>query len=249
MAPRVVVLSLASDFGCQVQLSNMTDEILDVLGTIDLTYWQLASSGHMPGAYDVAIVEGAVTTQEHVELLRRVRDTAAVVMAIGACANTGGIPAIANLLDLDARYAVVYGGGDAAAVALGRLAPAPVDSVIEVDYHVPGCPIDTGEFLRVLSHVLLGMKDRVKDRTMCASCKINETVCFYENAVLCMGLVTTAGCGARCTSVGRPCTGCRGISPDANMESARAIVAASGREVSDFEDALRLYNTVRGVGV
>jgi len=248
MAPRVVVLSLASDFGCQVQLSNMTDEILDVLGTIDLSYWQLASSGHMPADYDVAIVEGAVTTQEHVDLLRRVRDTASVVLAIGACANTGGVPALANLLDLDARYDVVYGDSEGVpAVALGRLAPAPVDSVIDVDYHVPGCPIDPAEFLRTLSRVLLGMKDRVSDRTMCASCKINETVCFYEDSVLCMGLVTRAGCGARCTSVGRPCTGCRGIAPDANMESARAIVAASGRQVSDFEDALRLYNTVRGV--
>lgn len=247
MAPRVVVLSLASDFGCQIQLSNMTDEILDVLGTIDLSYWQLASSGHMPSAYDVAIVEGAVTTEEHVELLRRARDTAGVVMAIGACANTGGVPALANLLDLDARYAVVYGEGHTVPVALGRLAPAPVDSVIVVDYHVPGCPIDTAEFLRVLSHVLQGMKDRTPDQAMCASCKINETVCFYESGVLCMGLVTRAGCGARCTSLGRPCAGCRGITPDANMDSARAIVAASGREVSDFDDALCIYNTGRGV--
>jgi len=246
MAPRVVVLSLASDFGCQVQLSNMTDEILDVLGLIDLSYWQLASSGHMPADYDVAIIEGAVTTGEHVELLRRVRETAGVVIAIGACANTGGIPAIANLADLDGRYTVVYGD---AVVAPGRLAPAPVGSVIAVDYHVPGCPIDPAEFLRTLSRVLLGLKDRVTDRTMCASCKVNETACFYEGGVLCMGLVTQAGCGARCTSLGRPCTGCRDIAPDANMESPRATVAASGRDVADFEDALRVYNAVRSVSV
>jgi len=247
MAPRVVVLSLASDFGCQVQLSNMTDQILDVLGVIDLSYWQLASSGHMPSEYDVAIIEGAVTTDEHVELLRRVRDTAAVVMAIGACANTGGVPALANLVDSDARYATVYGSGDAATVARGRRSPAPIDSVIEVDYRVPGCPIDPPEFLRILSHVLQGMKDRVIDQTMCASCKINETVCFYESGVLCMGLVTKAGCGARCTSLGRPCTGCRGISPDANIDSAHTIVAGAGRAVSDFEDILCIYNTAKGV--
>jgi sulfhydrogenase subunit delta len=247
MAPRVVVLSLASDYGCQVQLSNMTGEILDVLGLIDLTYWQLATSGHMPDAYDVAIVEGAVTTDDHVESLKRVRDTAAVVIAIGACANTGGIPGMANLLDLDERYTVVYGMCDGPKVARGRRAPTPVDSVIAVDYHVPGCPIDTGEFLRTLSHVLLGMKDRIPDLTMCASCKVNETVCFFDRGELCLGLVTRAGCGALCPSLGRPCTACRGVAPDANLESARAIIVASGRSADALENGLRIYNTAKEV--
>lgn len=43
MAPRVVVVGLASDFGCQVQMTNIEDHLLDVLGLIDLAYWQLAS--------------------------------------------------------------------------------------------------------------------------------------------------------------------------------------------------------------
>jgi len=247
MAPRVVVLSLASDFGCQVQLSNMTGEILDVLGVIDLTYWQLASSGHMPEAYDVAIVEGAVTTDEHVELLRSVRETAAVVIAIGACANTGGIPGMANLLDLDERYTVVYGDGGAPKVAAGKRAPMPIDRFIDVDYHVPGCPIDPAEFLRTLSHVLLGMKDRIPDQTMCASCKVNETVCFYDRGIVCLGLVTRAGCGARCPSLNRPCTGCRGVAPDANLESARAIIVAAGGRADSLETGLGVYNTAKEV--
>ncbi len=247
MAPRVVVLSLASDFGCQVQLSNMTDEILDVLGVIDLGYWQLASSGHMPTEYDVAIIEGAVTTDEHLELLRDVRQTAAVVIAMGACANTGGIPGLANLVDLDERYTVVYGSGSALKVAPGKRAPMPLDEFIHVDYHVPGCPIDTSEFLRVLSHVLLGMKDRVPNLTMCASCKLNQTVCFFDRGQLCLGLVTRAGCGARCPSLNRPCTGCRGVAPDANLESARTIIVAAGHRADALENGLRIYNTSQEV--
>jgi sulfhydrogenase subunit delta len=247
MARRVVVLSLASDFGCQVQLSNMTDEILDVLGVIDLGYWQLASSGHVPETYDVAIIEGAVTTDEHVELLKRVREKAAAIVAIGACANTGGIPALANLVDLDARYLTVYGDGGAAQVALGRRAPMPVDTVIDVDYHVPGCPIDTDEFLRTLSRVLQGLSDRVPDQTMCASCKTMLNGCLYDRGVLCLGLVTRAGCGARCPSLGRACTGCRGVAPDANLESARAIARSAGLGAGELDEALRVYNTANEV--
>jgi len=246
MAPRVVVLSLASDFGCQVQLSNMTEEILDVLGVIDLSYWQLASSGHMPADYDVAVVEGAVTTDEHVELLRRVRKTAAAVVAIGSCANIGGIPALANLVDLGERYTAVYGEGSVQ-VAKGRQAPMPIDSVIEVDYRVPGCPIDTGEFLRTLSRVLLGLSDRVPGQTMCASCKTNLNTCFFDRGELCLGLVTRAGCDARCPTLGRPCTGCRGLAPDANLASARAIAAAAGRGADELDEGLRIYNTAKEV--
>jgi coenzyme F420-reducing hydrogenase gamma subunit len=245
MAPRLVVLSLASDFGCQVQLTNMTGELLDVLGLVDLSYWQLATSGHMPVEYDVAIIEGAVTTDEHVALLADVRAKAAVVIAMGTCANTGGIPAIAGRGDYAGRYAVVY--GDGVAVAAGRRSPLPVGSFIKVDYHVPGCPIDTAEFLRVLSRVLLGLSDRVPDMTMCASCKLNETVCFYDRGEVCLGLVTRSGCGARCTSLGRACTGCRGIAPDANLVSAREIAARAGLNAARFDEALSVYNALTEV--
>lgn len=245
MAPRLVVVSLASDFGCQVQITNMTEELLDVLGLVELSYWQLATSGHMPDAYDVAIVEGAVTTNEHVELLRRVRETAAVVIALGACANLGGIPALAGLSDLDGAYATVY--GETGGVALGRRAPLPLDSFVKIDYHVPGCPIDTDEFLRTLSGVLLGLADHVPDMAMCASCKTMQTPCFYDRGVLCLGLVTRAGCGARCPSLGRPCTGCRGIAPDANLVSAREIAVRAGRAPGELDHALLMYNAAQEV--
>jgi sulfhydrogenase subunit delta len=245
MAPRVVVLSLASDFGCQVQLTNMEDDLLDVLGLIDLSYWQLATSGDMPADYDVAIIEGAVTTEEHVEFLKSVRDTAAAVIAIGSCAVTGGIPCMANLLPLDERYGTVYGDGEA--VAPGRRAPMPIESVIALDYRVPGCPIDTSEFMRVLSRALQGLRDRVPDMTMCASCKIAENVCFFDADTVCLGLVTRAGCDAKCPTLGRPCTGCRGVAPDANLESARLVLEEHGHDRAELDRLLGVYNTAREV--
>jgi coenzyme F420-reducing hydrogenase gamma subunit len=91
------------------------------------------------------------------------------------------------------------------------------------------------------------MKDRVPDQTMCASCKINETVCFYDRGVVCLGLVTRAGCGARCPSLNRPCTGCRGVAPDANLESARAIIVAAGGRADSLETGLSVYNSAKEV--
>jgi sulfhydrogenase subunit delta len=241
MAPRVVVVGLASDFGCQVQMTNIEDHLLDVLGLIELSYWQLASSGHMPAEYDVAIVEGAVTTEEHVTLLRQVRDTAAIVMLIGSCAVTGGIPAMANSIELEDGFDRVYGAN--AVVARGRIRPASVSSVIDVDYIVPGCPIDMDEFLKVLSRALHGLVDKTPEQPMCFACKTRENVCFLEQGQLCLGLITRSGCHARCVTLGRPCTGCRGIAPEANPAAARAVFEEHGFDIEHALRAITLYNT------
>lgn len=243
MAPRVVVIGLASDFGCQVQMTNMEDHLLDVLGAIDLSYWQLASSGHMPAEYDVAVVEGAVTTSEHIELLERIRATASTVMVIGACAVTGGIPALATSGELEDRVGCVY-GTEGMRIAPGRISPVPVSAIIDVDYHVPGCPIHPAEFVRVLQRALIGLSNRPPREPLCAACKVAENVCFYESGTVCLGVVTRTGCGAKCVSLGRPCTGCRGIAEDANAGAARDLLASRGIDVAALESALELYNSL-----
>jgi len=103
--------------------------------------------------------------------------------------------------------------------------------------------------MRVLSRALRGLSDHVPDMTMCASCKIAENVCFYDSGVVCLGLVTRAGCDAKCPSLGRPCTGCRGIAPDANLESARTVLTKHGRDPIELDELLRVYNAAREVRV
>ena len=242
MAPRVVVVSLASDFGCQLQMTNIEDQLLDILGRIDLTYWQLVSSGHMPEDYDVAIIEGSVTTPDHIELLTRVRSVAGTVIAVGACALTGGIPALVCEEGCEAHAERVY-SDDVPPRAREAIAPRSVTSVIDVDYVVPGCPIDEQEYVGVLSRALLGLADRTPIEPMCSQCKTNENVCFFERDEICLGVVTRSGCGARCVGLGRPCTGCRGLAPDANLESAHEVFAAHGHDLDDVLATNRLYNS------
>lgn len=243
MAPRVAFFSLASDFGCQVQLTNMEDDLLDVLGLMDLGYWQLVASGAVPERYDIAVIEGAVTTDEHVALLRRVRETARTVIAIGACAATGGISALAGDADIERCFEAVYGAG--APVARGRRRPAGIASVLEVDYHVPGCPVDPTDFVRVLSRALMGLADRCSGDPLCAECKVRENVCLLDRGEECLGLVASGGCGARCVTLGRGCTACRGVASVANIGSARAVWAARGLDPARLDRCLDLYDVAR----
>ena len=241
VAPRVVVAGLASCFGCQLQITNAEAHLLDVLGQIDLRYWQLASSDPMPHDFDVAIIEGAVTTGEAEATVRMLRERAGVVIAIGACATTAGIPGMAADHFLE-RPGQVY---DRLPDACGdMIAPRPISAVVDVDYEVRCCPIDTLDFLDVLQRALYGSNKGFPTKTMCGDCKRNESSCFYGKGTLCLGLVTVAGCGAKCVNLGRPCNGCRGLSPDANLASAREAVARYGVSVADFDQALEMFNQV-----
>ena len=59
-APRVVLIGLASCFGCQINITNIERHLLGVLGQIELGYWQLTTSEPMPEPFDVAVIEGVM---------------------------------------------------------------------------------------------------------------------------------------------------------------------------------------------
>ena len=237
--PRVVVVGLASCFGCQLQITNQERYLTDILGRFDLEYWQLTSSEPMPEAFDIAIIEGAVTTKQALDQVKDLREKADAIIAIGACANTAGIPGIASD-GFAERIGEVY---DTLPEACGEvIEPRAVKEVIEVDFEVPSCPIDFYEFAQVLSAALHGSNHARRSTTLCAECKRQENPCFYPQGEVCLGLVTNGGCMARCPSLGRPCMGCRGLSPRANLASARHAVERFGLSVEEFDRKLSIFN-------
>ncbi len=239
-APRVVVAGLASCFGCQLQITNAEKHLLDVLGQLDLQYWQLASSLQMPeGEFDVAVIEGAVTTEEGIQTVRDLRDRSAKLIAIGACATTAGIPGMAAR-EHDGHVARVYDGLPQACGTV--IAPRSVSSVVDVDYEIRCCPIDSMEFIQVLERALYGSNATLSTGTLCGSCKRNEDMCFWAQGKQCLGLVTLSGCGAKCVNLGRECNGCRGLSPDANLDAARNLVSRYGMDIEAFDRSLEIFN-------
>lgn len=243
-APRVVLVGLASCFGCQINITNIEKYLMDVLGQIDMRYWQLTSSEPMPEDIDVAVIEGAVTTSAAEATVRDLRERASVVITIGACAATAGIPGMAAAA-YDKRQAEVYGASVPAVISEIAYRPRAVGDVIDVDYAVPCCPIDPMDFVTTLQHALYGSNVYRHTSTLCGECKRNERGCFYGRHTLCLGLVTRSGCGARCPNLGRPCNGCAGLSPDANVETARHAAEVSGIDPEAFDVALGMFNTTK----
>ena len=238
--PRVAVFGLSSCFGCQLQIANANERLSLLLSHVDLAYWQMLSDGSVPdGNLDIAIIEGAVTTEEQEDFLRDIRSRSDVIIAIGACAVSAGIPGLASTchdVHVDRSFCSVV------PEACGHLiTPRAISDVVDVDCRICGCPISTDEFIAVLNRVIFGSNATSVTDTLCGTCKRNEDLCFWAQGKQCLGFVTVAGCGAYCIEFGRACKGCRGLSPHANLDAARRIARRYGVDDSIFDSDLGLF--------
>ncbi|MGZ4150036.1 MAG: oxidoreductase, partial [Actinomycetota bacterium] len=70
MTPRVAVFKMASCDGCQLQLLDAEEALLELAGAVDIVNFAEASSHIEPGPYDVTLVEGSVSTPDQLEQIR-----------------------------------------------------------------------------------------------------------------------------------------------------------------------------------
>ena len=99
--PKLAVWKFASCDGCQLSLLDCEDELLAVVGEIDIAYFLEATRVVKEGPYDLSLVEGSITTPEDLQRIRQIRDVSKVLVSIGACATAGGIQALRNFADVN----------------------------------------------------------------------------------------------------------------------------------------------------
>jgi sulfhydrogenase subunit delta len=188
--------------------------------------------------YDVAIIEGSVASRHDEERLKEIAGRAKVVVALGACATTGGVNSLKNRRSLPEQKKTVYGDVDPVPDAI---ATKPIDAVVRVDYYVHGCPIYGPEFLKVMECVLLGKPYRVPAYPVCVECKQNENVCVYEKGQFCLGPVTRAGCNSWMINHGSVCVGCRGLIANPAADAQKDILLKYGLTVEGILSHFSLY--------
>jgi len=235
--PRVAFFDFASCEGCQLQVVNMEEDLLQVLGAVDVVSFREAMKEHSDD-YDIAFVEGSITRRSDETRLKEIRKNAKVLIALGSCATLGGINCIKNFHPEEYVRKFVY--GDKAYQYETYLA-RPLKAVVPVDFEIPGCPINRKEFAMVVKALLLGKKPEIPNYPVCVECKMAGNICVFEMGMTCMGPVTRAGCAACCVTEGSLCWGCRGLVDDPNADSQREILAKHGLSVQDVLGKFRLY--------
>ena len=239
--PRIAIFDFGCCEGCQLQIVNMEEELLDLISVVNPVEWREAMSDHSDG-YDIAIVEGSITRLEDEERLNEIREHANILIALGACATTGGINKLKNRFDISDVKRCVY--GDAADMAHLHTAPTKaLDEVVKVDYKVHGCPINNKEFAYVVRCLLMGKKPVIPTYPVCVECKMKGNTCRYEYGEICLGPITRAGCEAKCPSGGLWCFGCRGYVDNPNINAAKDIMKQYGKTIADLRGRMLLFGS------
>jgi coenzyme F420-reducing hydrogenase gamma subunit len=240
--PKIAIFDFACCEGCQLQIVNLEEEILSLLGGADVVEWREAMS-EKSDEYDIAVIEGSITRLEDEERLKLIRSRAKVLIALGACATIGGINKLKNNFDdLDEVKKCVYGRAASKPHLHTGLTKA-VDEVVQVDYYVQGCPIDRKEFTYIVRSLLMGKKPEIPDYPVCVECKAKGNPCLWQYDQVCLGPVIRAGCGARCPSNGFRCFGCRGYTSNPNVDAAKDVIVRYGLSIDDLKTKMVLFGS------
>lgn len=239
--PRVAIFDFACCEGCQLQIVNLEEDILNLIDVVDVVEWREAMS-EQSHEYDIAIIEGSITRPEDEKRLEVIRSRAKILIALGACATIGGINKLKNNFDLNEVKECVY-GKDGSMPHLDTAKTKAVHEVVDVDYKIHGCPINNEEFAQILRSLLLGKKPFVPDYPVCVECKARGTICRYEYNEICLGPIIRAGCGAPCPTAGFRCFGCRGMVDNPNVEAAQEVMDTYGLTVDDLKQKMVLFNS------
>ncbi len=230
--------------GCQLQVANMGETLLDVLDLIEVVNFREVMSERSDD-YDVAIIEGSITTHHDIERIKKIRQTAKVLIAYGSCAAIGGINGMKNNFKLDDIRKYVYKDD---AKYFDTMPTRAVHQVVKVDYSVPGCPVYLPEFVQVLKAALSGLPYQVPDRAVCTECKLNENECMYAKGITCLGPITRAGCNSWCTNNGNICYGCRGMVSNPAVNGQKDVMAQYKISIDWIENKMNMYNKPRELG-
>lgn len=238
--PRLAVFKFASCDGCQLSLLSLEDELLGIAGKLEVVHFLEATSRVEPGPYDIALVEGSITTAEDAERIVRVRKDSRLVITIGACATSGGIQALKNWGDSEEYVRAVYARPEYIATLATSTAIA---DHVAVDYELRGCPINKYQLLDVIKSLLAGRRPLTPRHSVCLDCKRRGNVCvMVAEGAACLGPVTQAGCNAICPAYDRPCYGCFGPCAQPNLVSLTDQFRADGMAAGDVVQALRSFN-------
>ena len=89
---RVATLWLDGCSGCHMSILDMDERLLELAGKIDVVFGPYVDQKEFPENVDVALVEGAVSSDEDLEKILKVRARTRLLVSLGDCAVTANIP-------------------------------------------------------------------------------------------------------------------------------------------------------------
>jgi F420-non-reducing hydrogenase small subunit len=239
LKPRVIIVSLTSCSGCISTLISL-DIFPQFFERTKVIYFPFILDADKIEDCEIALVEGCISKDSEISLLKEVRTHAKKVYALGTCAAFGGILSLSNSKEIK-----------------------PISNYIEIDGIIPGCPPPSKFLGNILIRLIENKEINLSKKVMCANCPLRENMqnnldtaisklnpnpeeivsgeenleCFLKRGILCLGPITREGCEYICIKAGIPCEGCMGpVSKDftSNIINFLSLVKLS-KELKNYE--------------
>jgi sulfhydrogenase subunit delta len=238
--PKIAVYKFSSCDGCQLSILNLEDELLDLVGAVEIAFFLETRRRVLPPPYHVGLVEGSISTPDEEVHIRQVRRDCKFLVAIGACATSGGIQALRNWADVEAYKQTVY---PEPAFLKTLETSTGIASHVFVDFELRGCPVNKDQIFELVAALLIGRKPDIPTHSVCVECKRRGYPCvLVSKGEPCLGPITQTGCGALCPGLSRPCYGCFGPMEQPNISSLGGWFNRLGFTPGDIKRMLRTFN-------
>lgn len=201
--PKIAFNWASSCGGCEIAIFELGTKLIDLANKVDIVFWpavldyKYSDLEAMPNeSIDVTFMNGAIQNSENAHLARLLRAKSKLLVAFGACAYLGGIPALANTTNRDQIFANSYMQTPTTdnpektfpqtnfQAREGELTipefyntVKTLDQTVDVDYYVPGCPPVGEQVSKVIDQFVEGnlpAKGAVlgaSDKSLCHECK------------------------------------------------------------------------------
>lgn len=242
--------------GCELSVVDLHEKLLTVLEEIEIVRFPiLVDTKGYPQA-DVGLISGSIRSEHDVHCAKKMRESCKTVIAFGTCPVYGGPQGAgyahktSELLDGAYVHNASTRTKDIPTDVPTLLSEnQPLDSVIDVDIYLPGCPPHPAYIFEGLMSLLRGRAPRFGRHNVCFNCDRtmvksdvstirrafdgdpDPKLCFLSQGYLCFGSVTLDRCLAPCPKNAVPCFSCGGPS--------EAIITEPNRDVRT-EMAMRM---------
>lgn len=158
--------------GCHMSALDMDERWIELASLVDLVYGPLVDAKEFPENVDVVLVEGAVSSEEDLERIQKIRQRTRILVSLGDCAVTSNVPSMRNRFPVAAVEQRAYIENAQLNQQVPRqVIPAllpkarPVHEFVTVDVFVPGCPPSADTIYFVLMELLAGRMPDLTDKT------------------------------------------------------------------------------------
>ena len=153
MKTKIAIYDFASCEGCQLQIVNLEEQILDLAEKVEVVSFREAMK-ESSDQYDVAFVEGSIQRPMDIKRLKDIRSKAKTLVALGDCASTGCVNKLRNASPIGYSLEEVYTKNYPNKSRIFDLRKTKaLNEVVSVDFYIRGCPVRKEQILYYINRL------------------------------------------------------------------------------------------------